>query len=1218
MKKRILFSVLLVLCLLMTCTVLAATDGYSYNVEGDNNYSYNNPVSVACNHPGWKLVSTEVQPSCTESGYGSYQCTSCNEMKRQQPIPALGHDKGTWVETEKATCITEGKKVLKCTRCNAQLDTGTVTKAGHTPGDWSVVTKPTCTSEGKKTRSCTVCGTVTDSAAIAKVDHSYGEWSVTKAATCTADGTETSACTVCGDKKTRSVAKKGHSYGDWAVTKAATCTADGTETSTCSACGDQKTRSVTKKGHSFGDWKLTKKSTCIEEGEETSLCSVCGEKKVRALAKGEHDFDEYKVLREPTCKAKGKKMSTCKICKTTRSKTIAKVDHAYDEGTVTKEPTDFSAGKRTRKCTMCSRKLVEEFYPEGTLYLGMGGIGGDGGETEEAVMALKLALGDMKLFSGKMTGIFDKETAAAVKKYEKKVGLKTDGIAWPGVLKMMGLISKPGEPILPPDPDSYKIRLAVTQLSPVKPVYMVGDVVTYSWTLTNTSTKYPYKKASLYTFPSLTANAKTDVFYTGQDSLGKGESMSGTFDYTVTEADCKAGSFTLGFIGRGTLNKKNTASNTVCFRNTCDAGGIGGGDTPTDFYVTKTVLNTPENGIHFVKGEDILFHISISNPTVEDVPGVMVTDPLLPKLDTNIGTLPAGKTVTLDGSYRVKAADVTAGSVTNTVTVSYLKPDSSLAELKASATALTGRPIDGPVIHVAAVSSPATGSFYVPGETVYYEITVTNPTDTTYTYLHMYDLLLGEISIDDHKTLLPGESYSVIFPWKVTELQAADKSKTLINTVKLTYQDPSMSKRSSVSGMCKVPVGFPGDDDIRITKAIISVPENGSYYQDAEEIRYEITVINNSAKDLEHFDVRDSLALFDEKGYRTLAADQSVKAGENAVFLFTYPVGPADIEDTYVLNQAAVVWNPTGKFETVRMSDAVIAPTAANMKARTPQALKLEGDSCDHILSAMGDGVTWHDLTECDVHTQTAKDSGSLVQTGRYADASELWLEDIRALYQEWLDATQGEGRLVVENDENAFKRQTAAWYHAMNLIMEDSAVENLIIESMMNKTVDLCRELHTAPDDRSDSVTAQHSALPEAAQDLVCTHVTTYNDEGAAHYVDCSCEAHRRTAEITDYLLALAEDDEDREQVWIMARGNWQTELNSLYNVWYQAADEDSRGQIAVDYITFSEAIEAREAALNELYPHDPATAAEVLAGMIQSRTQTVCSILHQVGIMK
>ena len=169
-----------------------------------------------------------------------------------------------------------------------------------------------------------------------------------------------------------------------------------------------------------------------------------------------------------------------------------------------------------------------------------------------------------------------------------------------------------------------------------------------------------------------------------------------------------------------------------------------------------------------------------------------------------------------------------------------------------------------------------------------------------------------------------------------------------------------------------------------------------------------------------------------------------------------------------------------------------------------------------------------------------------------------------------------------------------------------------------MEKCIGLCYELHTAPEDRPDSAGGTHTELKKGKAAKNCSRDVICSESGPVHLEDDQCESHTATSLLTQALLAAAENDGDREIVWLRAQSNWLFELDTMYNTWYLSAEPAQKALIAADRMSFDELINARRDALTEMYPDDPATAAEVLANMIMHRTELICSILHKAGVLK
>ena len=113
----------------------------------------------------WKKEKT-VAPTCTEQGYTLYKCEynlfgiGCTATKKDDYVPALGHDMSDWIVVE-ATCTTAGEKYQACklSGCNHKVVEEGYAEAhpalGHDfeGAEW-VVEAPTCTTPGKRYQVC--------------------------------------------------------------------------------------------------------------------------------------------------------------------------------------------------------------------------------------------------------------------------------------------------------------------------------------------------------------------------------------------------------------------------------------------------------------------------------------------------------------------------------------------------------------------------------------------------------------------------------------------------------------------------------------------------------------------------------------------------------------------------------------------------------------------------------------------------------------------------------------------------------------------------------------------------------------------------------------------------------------------------------------------------------------------------------------------------------
>ena len=118
--------------------------------------------SDVCNHD---LVHHDGKdPTCTETGYKSYDtCTRCDYTTYEE-IPALGHKESSVVIENNIlpTCTTKGSydEVIYCSVCEEKLSRvhKEVEALGHDFGDWTMVYDSTFTTTGLEQRICSRCG----------------------------------------------------------------------------------------------------------------------------------------------------------------------------------------------------------------------------------------------------------------------------------------------------------------------------------------------------------------------------------------------------------------------------------------------------------------------------------------------------------------------------------------------------------------------------------------------------------------------------------------------------------------------------------------------------------------------------------------------------------------------------------------------------------------------------------------------------------------------------------------------------------------------------------------------------------------------------------------------------------------------------------------------------------------------------------------------------
>ena len=350
---------------------------------------------AACRHSNTETLGA-VEPTCTTTGLtAGEKCNDCGEITvKQETISALGHSYSSVVTAP--TCTEGGYTTYTCATCNDSYVADEVAALGHTETSIPAVA-PTCTetglTEGKK---CTVCNTVTVAqSSVAATGHSYTDnydatcnnegcdfvreadcrHSNTEileaiAATCTTAGlTEGKRCTDCQEIliKQETVPASGHNHSS--VVTAPTCTAGGYTTYTC-ACGDSY---VADRVNALGHTDVVvpgKAATCTESGlTDGKQCTVCGTVTVEQQvisSKGHTNapaVEENKV--DSTCSKEGSYdiVIYCSVCNVEINRTtnsIAKKEHteAIDAPVdATCTATGLTEGKH---CSVCGEVIVAQ------------------------------------------------------------------------------------------------------------------------------------------------------------------------------------------------------------------------------------------------------------------------------------------------------------------------------------------------------------------------------------------------------------------------------------------------------------------------------------------------------------------------------------------------------------------------------------------------------------------------------------------------------------------------------------------------------------------------------------------------------------------------------------------------------------------------------------------------------------------------------------------
>ncbi len=245
---------------------------------------------------------------------------------------------------------------------------------------------------------------------------------------CVEPGMAAYRCSKCGAWKDEEVPPTGVHTGEWITREAATCEHGGSEYRVCTVCGFQEVRETPAGNHQFGAWEMAAAPTCQREGVQVRVCSICGQTERQSLGMGTHSFGEWQTYRAATCTQEGILYQECAYCALREYQHVEKVPHDFGGWYTVTEATDFTRGTRQHVCSMCGLTEQLYFYPDGTL------MSGDEGED---VLTLQNALNAAGFDCGTPDGDYGGKTKTAIAAFEREHDLRQDGIAWPGVQKLL-------------------------------------------------------------------------------------------------------------------------------------------------------------------------------------------------------------------------------------------------------------------------------------------------------------------------------------------------------------------------------------------------------------------------------------------------------------------------------------------------------------------------------------------------------------------------------------------------------------------------------------------------------------------------------------------------------------------------------------------------------------------------------------------------------------
>ncbi|WP_397545114.1 beta strand repeat-containing protein, partial [Salinibacterium sp.] len=378
-------------------------------------------------------------------------------------------------------------------------------------------------------------------------------------------------------------------------------------------------------------------------------------------------------------------------------------------------------------------------------------------------------------------------------------------------------------------------------------------------------------------------------------TLAPGQTATATATYPVIQVDVDAGAVSNTATAKGSPARgaevTGTGSSTVLIP-----------PTPA-VSVTKSGVYTTGSG---AIGSVITYAYTAVNDGNVTLSGVAISDPH-PGLSAlsytwrgSTGTLAPGQSVTASATYTVVQADLDAGRVLDTATVTGLPP-TGLAVTGTSNTVTVPTAAAAPSILTEKIALPGTRTV---GDLVTYEFTLTNTGNVTLTSVSASDPKPGLSTLrygtwpSTTGTLQPGEQVIATATYRLT--QADVDFGTVRNTATGTGTPPTGPAVTSAA-TAETPTA-PATPGLVVTKAGTLAP--GATYTAGNSLVFSFTVRNTGNVTLTAVALNDQLVGLSTITYSFPAAAGTLAPGQTATATATYPLTQADLDRGSLDNSA--------------------------------------------------------------------------------------------------------------------------------------------------------------------------------------------------------------------------------------------------------------------------------------------------------------------------
>ena len=446
--------------------------------------------------------------------------------------------------------------------------------------------------------------------------------------------------------------------------------------------------------------------------------------------------------------------------------------------------------------------------------------------------------------------------------------------------------------------------------------YVEGETIEYLIEVWNCQGWELYN-VEIYDLPGEDEDAK--VLLANIPVVGPHEIFEYTYSHEVTGEDIENGTYVNGAMGIWDSSQEDT-SDPEYERVPLYATPVESpcSDKNDGLRIIKRIKGKPINGMFYHVGEEIAFEISLINKSGHDLIEYSIHDtnlsaPFLNPPTGGFGLLKNGETKTISFVYKVEKVDVLMGAVLSKASCEW---QNELGEKGVLYTRELEVPTgiggadeqSGVTILKSVLSVPVNTCAYAVGETVIYEVKITNCGSSAVTDVELADPIKGgneDSVIDRIECLGAGESRAYVIDYTVNEEDAA--VGYVVNQAVALWTDGETGENvSGVSNVVTVPVLHriaAAENRLSVYKIELSVPANGIYYTEGETVSYGVYVVNESDA------LQDYITLYDDLyGEGKELGNLALEAGQTSeTFTFEHAVTREDVERGFIQNQAYVL-----------------------------------------------------------------------------------------------------------------------------------------------------------------------------------------------------------------------------------------------------------------------------------------------------------------------